>query len=249
MKKLLLTVAVATLSTVAVATFSTVAVVTASPALAADSALTLWNSSNPGGAVTAIGTTTAVLSGSSLGGITISTSGVLRETVPSNGMTESNLFITNTTGTVQTLDILAGTNSFLGPNNAFNASATILIGTGSAELTGEFFVDALNTLNGVNTGPVVGTQIGGTFDSGLLSGPFSFSANNPNVPFSVTGLYGMAEELQLTLQPGAFVGVQSISMNATNAVPEPSTWALMGAGFSLIALLGLRKRRLPRFAV
>ena len=220
-----------------------------SPALAADTALTLWNSSNPGGAVTAIGTTTAVLSGSSLGGITISTSGVLRETVPNNGMTESNLFITNTTGSVQTLDILAGTNSFLGPNNAFNASATILIGTGSAELTGEFFVDPLNTLNGMNTGPVVGTQIGGTFDSGLLTGPFSFSSNSPDVPFSVTGLYGMAEELQLTLQPGAFIGVQSISMNATNAVPEPSTWAMLLGGFGLIGILGLRKRRVPRFAV
>jgi hypothetical protein len=220
-----------------------------SPALAADTALTLWNSANPGGAVTAIGTTTAVLSGSNLGGITISTSGVLRETVPSNGMTESNLFITNTTGSVQTLDILAGTNSFLGPNNAFNASATILIGTGSAELTGEFFVDPLNTLNGVNTGPVVGTQIGGTFDSGLLTGPFSFSSNSPDVPFSVTGLYGMAEELQLTLQPGAFIGVQSISMNATNAVPEPSTWAMMLGGFGLMALLGLKRRKTARFAV
>ena len=127
------------------------AAIIATPAVAADSALTLWNSSNPGGAVTAIGTTTAVLSGSSLGGITISTSGVLRETVPDNGMTESNLFITNTTGTVQTLDILAGTNGFLGPDNLFNASATILIGSGQAELTGQFFVDPLNTLNGVNT--------------------------------------------------------------------------------------------------
>ena len=199
--------------------------------------------------MTAIGTSTAVLSGSSLGGITISTSGVQRETVPNNGMTESNLFITNTTGTVQTLDILAGTNSFLGPNNLFNASATVLIASGQADLTGQFFVDPLNTLNGVNTGPVVGTQIGGTFDSGLLSGPFSFSANSPFVPFSVTGLYGMAESLQLTLQPGAFVGVQSISMDATNAVPEPSTWAMGIAGFGLLALLGLRKRRVSRFVV
>jgi hypothetical protein len=59
----------------------------------------------------------------------------------------------------------------------------------------------------------------------------------------------MAESLQLTLQPGAFVGVQSISMDAS-VVPEPSTWAMLGAGFALIGLLGLRKRnRTPRFAV
>ena len=224
----------------------------ASPAIAADTALTLWNSTgNPSGAVvTAIGTSTAVLSGSSLGGITISTSGVQRETVPNNGMTESNLFITNTTGTVQTLDILAGTNSFLGPNNLFDASATVLIASGQADLTGQFFVDPLNTLNGVNTGPVVGTQIGSTFDERFCCRvPFSFSANSPFVPFSVTGLYGMAESLQLTLQPGAFVGVQSISMDATNAVPEPSTWAMGIAGFGLLALRGLRKRRVSRCVV
>ena len=82
-----------------------------------------------------------------------------------------------------------------------------------------------------------------------MTGPFSFSANSPNVPFSVLGPYGMAEELQLTLQPGAFVGVQSISMNAVNGVPEPSTWAMMLGGFGLIALFGLRKRRTARFAV
>ena len=33
------------------------------------------------------------------------------------------------------------------------------------------------------------------------------------------------------------------------AVPEPSTWVMMGAGFALLAGLGLRKRRVPRFAV
>ena len=236
MKKLLLT--------------SVALIALASPAIAANTALTLWNDANPGGAVTATGSGSAVLSGSSLGGITISTSGVSRSTVPGPSMTESNLFITNTTGTVQTLDILAGTNGFLGPDNLFNASATILIGTGQAELTGQFFVSTTNALNGVNTGPVIGTQIGGTFDSGLLTGPFSFSSNSPNVPFSVTGLYGMAEGLQLTLQPGAFVGVQSISMNAVNAVPEPSTWVMMGGGFALLGLLGLRKRiKTPRFAV
>jgi hypothetical protein len=31
--------------------------------------------------------------------------------------------------------------------------------------------------------------------------------------------------------------------------PEPSTWVMMGGGFALLAGLGLRKRRAPRFAV
>ena len=235
MKKLLLTTAL-------------LSAIGASPAFAANTALTLWNDANPSGAETAISTDTAVLSGSSLSGITIQSSGAQRFASPNNSLTESNLFVTNTTGTVQTLDIIAGANGYLGPSGSFNASATILTGTGQVELTGNFFVSTTNFLNGTNTGPVTGTQIGGTFDSGLLTSPFSFSSNSPNVPFGVSGLYGMAESLQLTLQPGAFVGVQSISMDA-NAVPEPGTWAMMGVGFALLGALGLRKRRVPRFAV
>jgi hypothetical protein len=226
-----------------------IAAVLTTPAMAANTALTLWNSTNPGGAETATGVDSAIISGSSLGGITITTSGATRLTSPNNSLTESNLFISNTTGSVQTLDIIAGANGYGGPSNLFNASATVLIATGQAELTGSFFVDNANTLNGQNTGPVVGSMIGPMFDSGLLTGPFSFSANSPGVSFLANSPYGMAESLQLTLQPGAFVGVQSISMDATNAVPEPSTWVMMGGGFALLAALGLRKRRTPRFAV
>ena len=40
------------------------------------------------------------------------------------------------------------------------------------------------------------------------------------------------------------------NMQSINAIPEPSTWVMMGGGFALLGLLGLRKRnRTPRFAV
>ena len=217
--------------------------------MAANTALTLWNSTNPGGAETATGTDTAIISGSSLGGITITTSGATRLTVPNNSLTESNLFITNTTGTVQTLDIIAGANGYGGPSNLFNASATVLIATGQAELTGSFFVDQRQLVErhehraGRRDADWRHVRLRSADRAVLVLG------QQPGVPFSVTGPYGMAESLQLTLQPGAFVGVQSISMDATNAVPEPSTWVMMGGGFALLAALGLRKRRTPRFAV
>ena len=236
MKKLLMS------STAAAGACLFVLVLGSAQAQAADTALTLWNDANPGGSVTAIGTGSALLSGSNLGGISISTSGVQREVVPNNGMTESNLFITNLTGTIQVLDILAGTNGFFGPNNLFGASATILIGTGQADLSGIFYADKLDTLNGVSTGPVIGTQIG-SFDSGLLTGPFSYSDNGSAAFATGNGPYGMAEELQLTLNPGAFVGVQSISMDAvSSAVPEPGTWAMMGLGFAGLGFAGWRKK-------
>jgi PEP-CTERM motif len=218
----------------------------ATPVYAANTALVLWNNANPGDAETASGTGAAALVGSSLDGITISVSAATRETSPANGLSEGNITITNTTGTVQVLDIIAGANGFLGPSSLFNLTGTIGVDSGSATLGGSFFVTQSNFLNGTAAGGVTGTDIG-DFLSSLLTGPKSFSFNGSGID-GVTGTYGLAESLQLTLQPGAVIGVQNVSMDAS-AVPEPSTWVMMGGGFALLAALGLRKRRTPRFAV
>ena len=87
----------------------------AGPAMAANTALTLWNDSNPAGAETAISTDTAILSGSSLGGITIQTSGAQAVHHAEQLADRKQLFVTNTTGTVQTLDIIAGANGYPWP--------------------------------------------------------------------------------------------------------------------------------------
>ena len=160
-------------------------------------------------------------------------------------MTESNLFITNLTGTIQVLDILAGTNGFFGPNNLFGASATILIGTGQADLSGIFYADKLDTLNGVSTGPVIGTQIG-SFDSGLLTGPFSYSDNgSAAVPYRQWTHYGgMAEELQLTLKtlgPSSACSRSRWTPSRRRCTEAEGTWAMMGLGFA-----GLGVRRLAQ---
>ena len=233
MKRLLLTTAL-------------LAAVGASPAMAANTALVLWNGANPGDAETAQGNDAAALIGSSLDGITISVSAASRATDP-NGLSEGNITITNTTNTVQVLHIVAGANGFAGPSSDFNLTGTIGVDSGSATLGGSFFADNANTLNGTAAGGVTGTDIG-DFLSTLLTGPKSFSFNGSGVD-AVTGPYGLAESLTLTLQPGAVVGVQNVSMDVS-AIPEPSTWVMMGGGFALLGLLGLRKRnRTPRFAV
>jgi hypothetical protein len=217
----------------------------ATPVYAANTALILWNAANPSDAETASGTNAAALVGSSLDGITISVSAASRGTNP-NSLSEGNITITNTTGTVQVLNIIAGANGFLGPSANFLLTGTIGVDSGSATLGGSFFADGGNTLNGTATGVPTGTDIG-DFLSGLLTGPHSFSFNGSGFD-PVTGPYGLAESLSLTLQPGAIIGVQNVSMDAS-AVPEPSTWVLMGGGFALLGALGLRKRRTPRFAV
>ena len=215
----------------------------ASPASAANTALILWNGANPGDAETATGTGGAFLASSSLDGIDISFSNVNRETTP-NGITENNVNITNTTNTTQTLHIIAGANGFFGPSDAFGLSATILTALGTSDLSGSFFADNSNSLNGTGFA-ITGTDIG-DFNSGSLTGPHSFSFNSLGLD-SVTGNYGLAESLTLTLQAGATIGVQSISMDVS-AVPEPSTWAMGLAGFGFLAFVGLKRSRKDRLA-
>ena len=167
-----------------------------------------------------------------------------RETNP-NGITENNVNIINTTSTVQVLRIIAGANGFLGATGGFGLSATILTALGTSDLSGSFFADPTNSLNG--QGFVVNGVTLGSFDSGVLNGPHSFSFNG-FAPDILTNPYGMAESLTLTLQPGAIIGVQSISMDAVSQVPEPSTWAMGLAGFAFLAFFGMKKARTDRLA-
>jgi hypothetical protein len=215
------------------------------PAMAADTAIIIWNTADPLGAETATGTTQASILSSNLDGITVSVSSVLKGTNP-NDLTEANINIDNTTGTVQTLKIIAGANGYAGPTTGFTLTGTIGATLGGSDLVGQFFADATNSLNGQSLS-VTGTLLD-SFNSGALTGPQSFSFNGAGLD-ALLAPYGLAEELTLTLQPGASVFVQGVSMDAVNAVPEPSTWAMLIAGFGLIGALGWKRKRTPRFAV
>ena len=219
------------------------ALIAASQANAANVALTMWTDSSD--AVTASGTGLTTIGVENLDGVTVSTSFAANTASP-NRLTEGNIDIDNTTGTTQTLHITVGGNGYLGPDNKFALTGTILDSAGAASLGGAYFVDPTNSLNGLGMS-IVGTQIG-SFNSGALNGPDSFSFNGTGI-FSVLGTYGMGETLTLTLAPGASIAVQGISMTATSGVPEPGTWAMGIAGFALLGALGLRKRKASRFAV
>lgn len=229
-----------TIRNAALAAIGLSALIAASPASAADTALTLWNGVFVD---TGTGTSTVDLGPDTLGGVSVTLSRAVRATDP-NGLAEVNINIDNTSSVAQTFNLIAGANGFEPKGDEFKLTATIFSQAGSSTLTGDYFVDPLNTLNGQNTGPVVGTNIG-SFDSGALTGTESFSFNGFGADL-VTGPYGLAESLTLTLQPGAEVGVQGIGMVS---VPEPKTWVLSLIGFGLLGLAGLKRSRSARFAV
>jgi hypothetical protein len=228
---------------------TTALVVAVTPVLASNIALIMWT--DGADAVTQTGTGSVDLGPQNLDGVTITLTTGNRVINP-NGLNEANINIDNTTSSVQTLNVILGANGYLGTNDEFRVSGTIIADSGKSDLAGSYFVDSANTLNG-QSASVTGTDIR-NFDSGLLTGPLSFSFNGTGADL-VTGPFGMAERLTLTLNPGASVGVQGVAMVA---VPEPRTWVMMVAGFGLMALgvgrnglmamLGLKRRKQARVA-
>lgn len=214
------------------------ALAAAAPASAANTALIMWNGAD---VETATGFGSADLTASDLGGVTVTLSFVNRNTAP-NQLTTGQINIDNTTGMVQTLNIIAGANGYLGAEKGFTLTGTIGATSGVSDLTGMYFVDPSNTLNGTNE-TIIGAGID-SFDSLSLTGPKSFSFNGFG-PDLVTGPYGLAERLTLTLQPGASVFVQGASMTAS-AVPEPKTWAMLVAGFALMGAMAFKRKRTAR---
>ena len=210
---------------------------------AADTALILWNSADPGSPETATGIGSADILTTSLGGISILASTANKDVMP-NGLDASNIIIHNSDTTSQTLDFIVGANGYPGPSDKFKLSGTINLSAGGADLKGFYFADNTDTLNGT-TESVTGVQIN-QFDTGTLSGPQAFSFNGFGSD-AVTTPYGMAEWMQLTLAPGATIGVQSVSMEAV--VPEPRTWVLSLLGFGLLGVMGFRRSRAARYAI
>ena len=211
----------------------TILAAVSSPALADNVALFLWNGlATDNGAATG----TITLSSSSLNGIDITTSKGIRVTGP-NGLGEANFGVTNTTNTVETLNILVGANGFSPNAGEFKLTGTIFNLVGSSDMVASYYVDSTNSLNGL-TEAITGTGING-FDSGLLSGVDSFSFNGKGFD-SVGAPYGLAERLTITLQPGAQIAVDGVGMTS---VPEPNQWVMLLSGFGLMAALGVKRRK------
>ena len=143
--------------------------------------------------------------------------------------------------------MIVGDTNFVGPVNAVRESASLTFNNavGSGASTLNFFADPAN---GQPAG--VGLNIPGTLlftTSGTpATDPNSFSGSHDS-PFSASGLFSMTETANLALRPGGSLTGFNESMQS-QAIPEPSTWVMMGLGFAALGFAG-RKRitgnRLP----
>ena len=78
-----------------------------------------------------------------------------------------------------------------------------------------------------------------------MTDPDSFAGTNfaaflANSPFSMT------EEASLRLIAGG--SITGFNQSMTSGVPEPSTWAMLGVGFAVMAFMGFKRRKGERLA-
>jgi len=155
----------------------------------------------------------------------------------------STSLIQNTGSTLGHLAAIVGDTNFLGPVEAVRESASLTFNNavGSGASTLNFFADPANGQPagvGLN---VPGTELFST--SGVpASDPDSFAGTHTS-PFAASGLFSMTETANLALRPGGSITGFNESMQST-PIPEPSTWAMLIAGFAGMGWLGWKRRAL-----
>jgi hypothetical protein len=97
-------------------------------------------------------------------------------------------------------------------------------------------INAFNPMTDALVGSIEVNPGAGNTPGGLWSLVFggSMSDGNPNTLFFTDGING---------ETGGLFGSLTAAPGSLSAVPEPSTWAMMLAGFGGLALLAARRRR------
>jgi hypothetical protein len=171
----------------------------------------------------------------------------LSESGTSNNLSMSSFGVINNGALPGTLSMLVSDTDFTAPVSAIEESASLTFhnNVGALPSTLRFWADDTNTqgANPLNTpGPLLFTTTGSA-----VTNPDSFSGTNLS-PFFASGPFSMTEEATIRLISGG--SITGFNSDMQTSVPEPRTWALMGLGFALMALLGVKRRKsTPRFAL
>jgi hypothetical protein len=147
--------------------------------------------------------------------------------------------IENTRAIPITVNLLASDTGFLNPTSFIRSSGSLTFNSavGSGPSTLEFFADTLDRqgANPLNTPGALLESVSGV----PLTDPDSFSGSRITA-FDALSPFSMTETASLALRGGA--SITGFNQAMESGVPEPSTWAMLIAGFGLIGLVGFRKR-------
>ena len=163
-----------------------------------------------------------------------------------NTLQLSSSAILNESGAPIVVTLLASDTSFAAPVRFINNSGSLTFNAAIPDPTDstlKFWADSAN-VQGANLNNTPGSLLENVFGHPVTD-PDSFSGSRlasfvSNSPFSMT------EGAQLHLITNG--SVTGFNQSMTSGVPEPKTWAMLGVGFGLMAMLGLRRRKGARLA-
>lgn len=162
-----------------------------------------------------------------------------------NSLELSSSNIVNLNATPITVTLLASDTDFKAPVSFINNSASLTFNqnVGAPLSTLKFWADAANA-QGANPTNTPGTLLE-SVSGAAATDPDSFSGSKI-ATFDSLDSFSMTEGAQLVLRSGG--SITGFNQSMETGVPEPSTWAMLGVGFGLMAWLGHR-RRSARFAL
>jgi hypothetical protein len=160
-----------------------------------------------------------------------------------DALSASSLTITNLGNTTETLTMAVGDTNFVTPVSSIRSSASATFNNdvgGGATLS--FFADHANTQPAATASSLPGVPL---FSTGItvVNAPDSFSGTHDSIFSQLSGPFSMSEGASLSLLPGASITGFNESMTSI-VVPETSTWAMIGIGFGLLALVGTMRPRM-----
>ena len=154
--------------------------------------------------------------------------------------------ILNETSAPITVSLLASDTNFIAPVSFINNSGSLTFNANIPDATDStlaFWADPFNTQGAdpLNTPGSLLELVSGH----ATSDPDSFAGSRLSA-FSAGGPFSMTEGASLALRAGG--SVTGFDQSMTTGVPEPKTWAMLGIGFGLMALLSAKKVRKDRLA-
>jgi hypothetical protein len=198
---------------------------------------------NPAVGTIELGTTT-------IDGVTVDGSIQISTGTPANPgqdlIDTSSLSIVNNSGATRIATVAVGDIDFSGPVSHFHLTGSgTWVNAGGSSITLEWFDDPAN-VQGANNALDAPGDLLGSFTS-LGTDPLHSFSTDQTGTVSDSGPFSMTIWAQATLTPGAVLLSRGQGEIKT-AIPEPSTWAMLGLGFAVLGFAGYRRARKDRIS-
>ena len=146
--------------------------------------------------------------------------------------------IENLTAAPITITLTASDTGYTAPIRAINNSASLTFNSniGAPDSTLTFFADVLDGQGAPGTPGTLLESVSGH----AVTDPDSFSGSRITA-FDADAPFSMTESASLVLRADGSITGFNQSMESA-AVPEPSTWVMLGIGFAALGFAGYRRR-------